>query len=307
MLEVSKLRTESRQLRYLDAGEGILRHLDDMLHDKTGYPEAPTWGYAFTCLAALAAEDDRHHPLSAKALNFLGEQSVEDDEFPWEFIVYALRMAKITYGAKLPAHLSVYRQKGTRMYNWLLLRTLNKRLFGRFSLACKARLWLSLKIHQSDSGLILDELKTRSLHYHAFCLFIFAELIESGIKAGWLVRAFKNGVRFSLDHCLSDGTALFIGRGQEQIFGYGALLYALEYCDRKIYAIDKKVINLIAERLLGFQRADGSFPLVLRSGQPEEMGMGYSRHRPAGWYSYNSVWDYQPFLAYCLIKAGSIK
>ena len=64
------------------------------------------------------------------------------------------------------------------------------------------------------------------------------------------------------------------------------------------------VAQKVVQYLLKFQRADGSFPLVLREGEK-----GYPRkidtmdERFLGWYSYNNLFDYLPFLGYFLMKA----
>jgi len=293
----------TRRHNYASSGKRLLQYLNDVLDPDTGYPDKPSWGYAFTYLASLTADDAVGAELSTKARRHLECQDKADPNYSWEFVVYALQTAKKTSN-HIPESLDIYRQKGTRMFNWYLLRTLNRKLCNRYNAIDYLKLRLAASVYQKSSGLILDEFKTRSLQYHAFCLFVLAELIETDPKNSWLRQWFSKGIEFSLQHILNDGTSLYIGRGQEQIFGYGALIYSLEYCHGKIRPLDENRINQVSERLLSFQRDDGSYPLVLRNREPEPSNAGFSDGTPSGWYGYNTLYDYQPFLAYCLIKAG---
>lgn len=295
----------TRRQKYTLSGKRLLQHLDDVLDPETGYPDKPSWGYAFTYLASLTAGNAVEAELSVKALHHLESQSKTDPNYSWEFVVYALQSSK-KLSDRIPEPLDIYRQKGTRMFNWYLLRTLNKRLCKRYNAIDHLKLRLAALFYQKPSGLILDEFKTRSLQYHAFCLFVLAELLEIDPFNEWLKQWFEKGVEFSLSCILKDGTSLYIGRGQEQIFGYGALIYALEYFHAKIRQIDENCLNKVSERLLSFQRDDGSYPLVLRRREPEQCCARFANGGPSGWYGYNTLYDYQPFLAYCLTKAGKL-
>lgn len=298
--------TNSRKICYQQSGERLLQHLDGLMHPDTGYPEEPSWGYAFTYLASLYGSDGGNTPLTQKSLNHLVQQDKSSPNYSWEFVVYALQAAKTSGTVQLPDCLNDYREKGTRMFNWYLLRTLNKRLCGRYNAADHLKLFIASKIFQQSSGLILDEFQTRSLQYHAFCLFVLAELIEITPQNPWLKNWFLKGIEFSLQQILSDGTSLYLGRGQEQIFGYGALIYSLEYCHTKLRPIDENKLNAVNTRVLNFQRPDGSFPLVLRHREAEVPNAKFSAEPPGGWYGYNTLFDYQPFLAYCLLKASKL-
>jgi len=299
--------SKPRKSNYRLSGERLLKHLDAVLHPDTGYPDKPSWGYAFSYLAALLTKDGESSPLAKKALHHLALQDSTDLNYSWEFVVYALQTARYRSPNLIPAHMDGYREKGTRMFNWFLLRRLNKKLCNTYNTIDHLKLWLASKIYQESSGLILDEFKTRSLQYHAFCLFAIAELLETDPGNTWLKRWFTEGIRFSLSQTLEDGTALYIGRGQEQIFGYGALIYSIEYCHSKVKTLNEDCINQISARLLSFQREDGSYPLVLRHRDPEPKTANFADDKPAGWYGYNTLYDYQPFLAYCLLKASNLR
>lgn len=297
---------DTRRASYRQSGERLLQYLDGLLDPGTGYPDEPSWGYAFTYLASLYKSDGELHPLAQKALNHLMQQDKSNPNYSWEFVVYAIQTAKRSASLQLPEPLNDYREKGTRMFNWYLLRTLNKRLCGHYKAADHLKLFLASRLYQHPCGLILDEFHTRSLQYHAFCLFVLAELIEVTPEKTWLTNWFLRGIEFSLRQILSDGTALYLGRGQEQIFGYGALIYSLEYCNRKLRVIDEEKLNAVSKRVLNFQRTDGSFPLVLRHREVENPNAKFSEGPPGGWYGYNTLFDYQPFLAYCLLKVGKL-
>ena len=294
--------TEGRFSAYGVSAFKLLGYLDSKLDITTGYPREPSWGYAFTYAAAQSASGPAFSDLAAKSCAHMAAQDTGIPDYPWEFVVYALQQAGASDVYNVPAHLQGYHEKGTRMFNWFLLRMLNRNLCGEFSFTDLLKLRAGREIYQRPNGLIQDELKTRSLQYHAFCLFLLAELIESGLNRPWIIDWFISGVKFSVRHVLPDGTALYLGRGQEQIFGYGALIYALEYFNSRFERVEDQVLTSIWARLRSFQRDDGSFPLVLRQRCAEAADLCSSSNLPAGWYGYNSLWDYQPFLAYCFLK-----
>lgn len=298
---------EVRKRTLLESGARLIHHLDYVLDEDLGYPDPPSWGYAFTFLASEYFNSESSFSLSQKALKHLILQDKDSPNYSWEFVVYALQVSKKKTSFEIPKDLDCYREKGTRMFNWFLLRVLNKKLCNEFGFIERIKLWIASKFYQESSGLIVDEFKTRSLQYHAFCLFLLAELLQFDLKIDWLKEWFIKGVKFSLENVLLDGTAIYIGRGQEQIFGYGALLYALEFCHKRVEKLDELVLERVSSKLLSFQRKNGSFPLVLRNREPEIEFASFSKDNPPGWYGYNTLYDYQPFLAYCLLKAGNLK
>lgn len=277
------------------------------MSEQTGYPDPPSWGNAFTYLAALAAQGGKPSRLANAALRHLRLQNESQKNYPWEFIIYALHQSARLPDAPRVIPANEYRSKGTRMFNWYLLRNVNRNLTGRSSAADHLKLRAALAMYQDPSGIILDEFRTRSLQYHAFCLFILADLVELLPGLDWLRNRFTRGVEFAVRHVLSDGSALWIGRGQDQIFGYGSLIYALEYHHQKVTPLPEVLLDRVASHVLGFQRPDGSFPLVLRCREPEAPATDYRQDRPPGWYGYNTLYDYQPFLAYSLFKAHQIQ
>ena len=293
-------------ISYKESAVRLLQHLSSKITDK-GYPDNPTWGYAFSFAAALEFEPDiKINNFANQSLALLNQQDKSHKSYSWEFVVYACnRSMKLCDNLSLHEDFQ-YNEKGTRMINWTLLRQLNRINYKKDSVKVRLILWSIKQFFTLDSGQILDEISTRSLQYHAFCLFILAELDQTKyhpMVSKWLIK----GCKFSAEMVLRNGTALYIGRGQEQIFGYGALLFALEYTNTKYkLGLDSKIVN-IWHYLQAFQRKDGSYPLVLIPNQPEKPEVSFTKDIPHGWFGYNTLYDYQPFLAYCLLRAEKFK
>ncbi|THB65906.1 MAG: hypothetical protein D6B27_07625 [Gammaproteobacteria bacterium] len=294
-----------RSLEYKKSAKELLQYLNFKLDAIEGFPDQPTWGYAFTLLAALQYEADLNkNELAQKALALYEKQSKPQKIFSWEFTTFAINLSATLTKEQRILDLCAYKAKGTRMINWALLRQLNKVYTGKDSIVTGFILRIIKLLFTTSDGQILDEFYTRSLQYHAFCLFVLTELDKTGRYpwvSDWLIR----GCRFSNKMILNDGTALYIGRGQEQIFGYGALIYALEYVDKHYKQKFESSIEKVWHHVSSFQREDGSYPLVLRSYQAEHGDISYDSDKPHGWYSYNTLYDYQPFLAYCLLMAAN--
>lgn len=290
---------------YYNSGSKLLEHLNNSLVE-SGFPDEPSWGYAFTLLAALEKDASfESNNLAKKALDHLTRQAKSSRNYSWEFVVYALQSSiQISHEPTIAAVYS-YNEKGTRMVNWTLLRQLNRLRENRDTIKAKFIIKAIKQFFTTKEGLILDEFKTRSLQYHAFCLFIICELDQHvpNLKLkSWLV----NGCRFAAQSVLNDGTSLYIGRGQEQIFGYGSLIYSLEYVQAKYGEDYSSTIQKIWQKVRKFQRQDGSFPLVLNDRVPERPFVSFKLDQPPGWFGYNTLYDYQPFLAYCLLKASKL-
>lgn len=295
---------EQRLVAYRTAALKLRDYLDAQLQPESGYPDRPSWGYAFTALLAVSSADGVVTPMAEKALRCLASQNGDDANYSWEFVVYAVqRMKRLLPSATLPKDID--RAKGTRMLNWFLLRQLNRGWFGKNALWTLAKVRLAMSLYTSEEGLIMDELRTRSFQYHAFCLFVICELLEQHPSANFLRRWLAVGADFSVRQMLADGSMLWLGRGQEQIFGYGALVYSLEYVNRYVFPLPIESLNLLQQHVLSFQRQDGSFPLVLRRREPESRIASF-RQAPPGWYGYNTLYDYQPFLGYTLLRTSML-
>lgn len=224
-----------------------------------------------------------------------------------EFNVYALLHCQETLG---PDHVAPVLRKlrlnGRSSANWMLLRAVCRTQEGPYHSPCLSHFGAraALALHRR-CGLIEDRPGVRSLSYHAFCGALLADLYQlTGSK--WAARAVAEAAAFIVPFALPNGDALYLGRGQQQIFGYGALLYLLETAaeltGESEYA---NAADRVFGRLCRRWRPDGSFPLVLREGAEQEPWRP-DASRP-GWYSYNCYADYLPFLGCMLLKAAGTK
>ncbi|MEZ8382414.1 hypothetical protein AB6C98_01640 [Vibrio splendidus] len=297
----------NRKSKLSRSAKQLVHYLNVKLNEEAGYPDQPSWGYAISYLLAKQSDSSEFNELAEKSARHLKRQDSSHPNYSWEFVVFALQKLKKQQRLDKAGTLDGYHEKGTRMFNWFLLRNINKALCDKFSYLDKCKLHIGLFLFQNKDGLILDEFKTRSLQYHAFCLFILAHMIEQQPEDKILKKRFLKGVKCATNYILEDGTAIYIGRGQEQIFGYGSLIYALEYCNSYVEELDNSILNKLASKVISLQREDGSYPLVLRSRQPERRGVCFKSDCPDGWYGYNTLYDYQPFLGYCLFMAGTFK
>lgn len=291
--------------RYAESAKAAHDHLASKINNPHGYPDVPSWGYAFSVLLSAAHGNGELTQLGRNALHQLKKQAYENPNYSWEFVVYAIQQTKRLLKDDIDLPCDYHRSKGTRMLNWFLLRQLNRGWFNKRPEWTLLKLRLARHLYTDANGLVLDEIRTRSLQYHAFCLFVICELIEQHPDADFLRDWLQRGATFAMKQMLADGTSLWLGRGQEQIFGYGALIYALEYVNRHIHTLPPESLQRLQMHVLSFQRADGSFPLILRRREAEAPETTFQAH-PSGWYGYNTLYDYQPFLAYTLWRTAQL-
>jgi hypothetical protein len=303
---MSNAKSIIRCSEYKEAAQRLHDHLEIQLDPNKGYPDLPSWGYAFSLLLSANIGHGKLTKLGVHALSSLSHQNHADPNYSWEFVIYAIQQAKrlLPTDVKLPC--DIHRSKGTRMFNWFLLRQVNRGWFASNHQWTCLKLRVAKFLYTTREGFILDEFQTRSLQYHAFNLFLICELIEQHPNVEFLKEWLYRGVQFSLNHLLADGTALWLGRGQEQIFGYGSLIYACEYVHAHLTPLPIETLDLLQKRLLSFQREDGSFPLVLRKREPEPKQTSYHANVP-GWYGYNTLYDYLPFLGYAMWRTGQMR
>lgn len=223
-----------------------------------------------------------------------------------EFNICALLHCRERFGAA-PVDVLVRRLRfgGRHSANWMLLRAACRSspgpLFSPLRSSLEARAAL---LRYARNGFIADRPGVRSFAYHAFCGALLTGIWERR-RVRWAGRAAMRAARAIAPYILPNGDGLYLGRGQEQVFGHGALIYLLEaaaqlsgedeFCD---------LADRVFRRLMAFQRRDGSFPLVLREGEPGEPWV--PDPSLPGWYTYNRYADYLPFLACFLIKAAQV-
>lgn len=296
----------TRLARYEAMALRLSDHLEQKL-DIEGYPDQPSWGYAFTALLAFSISRGQPSEFGQRALRCLADQDSTHPNFSWEFVVYAVQKTKQLLPPNSTLPCDVNRSKGTRMLNWFFLRQVNRGWFKGNKWGSLLKLRLAKHIYTDQSGLIMDELATRSLQYHAFCLYLLCDLVDRYPEIAFLKQWLIEGAEYSAENILPDGTALWIGRGQEQIFGYGSLVYALEYVHHCLKPLkNPAVLDQLQKKLISFQNQNGSFPLVLCRREPEPPEVTFA-NAPPGWYGYNTLYDYQPFLGYTLLRVSRLR
>ena len=284
----------------IEIANKILIFLEELIKNNVYEKYEVTWGYAFNYLSALNLEYNKNSILIKSSISKLLQENTKDKNYPWEFVVFALRESYKISKIKLHHPANNLKKKGTKVLNWQLLNLLNKINFKKFGFFDKLYLKFLIKLFQRKDGLFMDQIGTRSLQYHNFSLFILLKMLENKKNLRFLEKSIHKGIKLSRSLIYEDGTANFIGRGQEQIFGYGSLIGALKIYSNIFNEDTEEDLSKIINKIKNFQGDDGFIPLVLRSINPEKHLHNYNSDRPPGWYSYNTELDYLPFLAYCL-------
>lgn len=243
-----------------------------------------------------------------KLLDAYAEKDKADPAFHWEFNLYALMdFAKEAGGGTPEVLQGPMRFKHTSCTNWTLLRSNTRLAAGLEQQTALREARERLDRFQRPSGLIMDDPGVKSFQYHCFSTALTGELFQRTEQTYFLER-FRRGVVFIRHFILNNGDTLYVGRGQEQSFGYAALLYALALA----YTFDGDASLLgDMQRILSFlqqhRRADGSFPLVMNGTEktiPELVDLDAPEY--CGWYAYNNYFDYLPFMGYFMAKAYAV-
>lgn len=229
-------------------------------------------------------------------------------DFHWEFNNYALLQYQIYSNDYIVnKFLEPLKFKGTPVTNWTLLRSNARFLANRDTELAIKEAKEKIEKFQLDSGLILDKKDDKSFQYHCFSMAMIGELYEK-TQDEYFLNSFQQGVAFIRNFILSNGETLYIGRGQNQSFGYGALIYMLTLA-YKLFN-DKTLlgdIELVYSFLVQFQKEDGSFPLVMNGVEKNiPMVINPKDTNYPGWYPYNNYFDYLPFMGYFIAKATSV-
>lgn len=314
------------------AAHQVARWLAEQVTDGR-FPERSFYGEAFALWlwqffpGEFEAAAQKMRPTAKQQLNQL------DVAAHPEFNAYALLRlceqsgdAVQTWMPRLP------RLNNTPNSNWLLLGTLVRLLWAQqtgeqqssWRLRWHTRLLLAMQ--QQPDGLIRDDrlisrqlpvpfgygrisplrlqkmphLRKLSLQYHCFSLLLLWEIWQ---LTGWrfVQTAVQRGHQAIGRFILDNGDSLYIGRGQQQIFGYGSLLNLLANLAAAGNADAGQQLSQVWSFVQQFQQMDGRFPLVLAA-----FGNNYTikHHAPLGWYSYNNLFDYLPFLGVQLARAA---
>jgi len=234
--------------------------------------------------------------------------------YHWDFNNYSLLESFRLLRDCLPKSELKYWEQGLKstkqntdnpLTNWIAMRAytslLRSELFGLHfeEFKYQSRLRRIEKARHAD-GCYDDEVnQSRPIQYHVFTLALLHRMymLRPSPK---IRRRFLDGVEYFIKFIDPDGCYNYLGRGQEQIFGYGAGLYVLEAAkilDEKNAATYQFNRDLMWDYLLSFQN-DGRLPLVLNHRNDEEK---------FGWYDYHHITVYTAFLGAWLGLAHLLK
>lgn len=290
----------ARGERYQQVARGIAGYLASRQRPDGGFPGPDHYGVAFSLWLWLQFPDE----FAERAQRAWDRLQAAPPQDHGEFNAYALLHCRARLGpGKVDEVLRKIPLGRRHSANWMLLRAACAAFPGPYGSRLLSGLEgkASLLMHRR-SCFICDRPRVRSAAYHAFCGALLADICRvRGAK--WAGRAAAQAAAAISPLIMPNGDALYLGRGQQQIFGYGALIYLLEAAaaltGRGEFAA---AADSVFGYLMRFRRRDGSFPLVLLDGEPEEPWQPEAS-RP-GWYSYNRYADYLPFLACFLLKAA---
>jgi hypothetical protein len=308
--------------RMFQMTERIGTYLERSLGEDGNFPSRSHYGEAFACdlWHRLGGSFTRQIPKVLDAIGKWDEMKVElnrPDESQWEFILYGLLPSFADDPVVKGEFFNSWVESNPRVTNYRLLRALATMRAGRSSRSRAAIYggWPTVRPPGSRyslalpaTGFIQDRIGSYSSQYHAFSAALLFDLARE-TSFPFLMRRFRRATDVIVDLCLSNGDFNYVGRGQEQLFGYGSAIYALAAA----YSVSGETgyldaLQSILGRLEKFQRPDGSLPLVLN-----ELEQG---HDPAvsntdtsvqyGWYSYNNLFDYLPFAGSMIRRAAEI-
>jgi len=280
--------------------------------------------YSATHFALLSSvlfrmTNDLEYLNSAKlAINFhirtsKDEYKYGDWGYHWEFNNYAfletynLLHESLSSEEREEWETSIRSWKSTMSHvtNWLAMSAysylLRYKLFGSLSDYLRYRKDIfHVKRAQLKDGCFEDVRgESDPIQYHVFTLAIVHRIYQV-TKNNNLKKSFLKGLDYFKYFVDPDGDFNFKGRGQEQIFGYGAAIYVLEAAknlDSKNRGEYQYLLNRVYEYLLEFVNEDGHFPLVLNT---------HSDSEKMGWYDYHHLTVYNAFLGAWLALSSMI-
>lgn len=206
-------------------------------------------------------------------------------EYPWEFIHWSILECGLTYH---DIEGMIYTFKGTRVLNWRLLAIFSKLFYGNKIEKFIQIIWLRILLftHVKANGLIQDRILTSSSQYHIFSCFLLCRIREHyGYQ--FLDPVIEKAFEYIVSNKIGENFYLWQGRGQQQIFGYAALLYVADYvggADGEKCLTD--ILNVICEKYEVLSK----LPLVIANDQE------ILEADQVGWYGYNNYIDYKSIL-----------
>lgn len=298
---------------YQDAGSGGLL-------DPDGRPIDNSYGNAFYAwLCALHYAKTRRlfwKEKAVKALRYELSLARNYTQIPgiyrWEFKNHAVLSAYSLLRSELPESL----QKEVEYYlfhwknlcsfqtNYTMMRALNSllryNLFGRKRDLGKSLGELRIVFsRQDEQGFFWDSSENNSFQYHAYTLALLYQYYQLR-PTERLRKAFLRGVDFLLPFVDQQGNFNYFGRGQKQVFGYVAYVYALHGA---AVLANNYFYRTVAHKIEKY---------ITPTLQHKKIVVNPLQEQKIGWYAYNNRADYLSFagcyalLSTSLDKGGAI-
>ena len=217
--------------------------------------------------------------------------------YRWEFKNHAVLSAYSLLRSELPESL----QKEVKHYllhwknlcsfqtNYTMMRALNYLL--RYNLfARKKDLWRSLGelrivlSRQDKQGFFWDSPENNSFQYHAYIVALLYQYYQLR-PTERIKKAFLHGVDFLLPFVDQQGDFNYFGRGQKQVFGYVAYVYALHGA---AILTNNYFYRTVARKIEKYITPPLQHKKIVVNSLPEQK---------VGWYAYNNRADYLSFAA----------
>jgi hypothetical protein len=223
--------------------------------------------------------------------------------FRWEFKNYALlkiyqsNQLNPTLQKKLKKRILNMQNLGSFKTNWMAMRGLNLLLRGHLLNSRKDKTNSKKEIkkvlqRQTKEGLFYDDYNSDSFQYHCFILAQLVQYYEISPTEHLKKRILK-GLILLTKITDPQGDCCYFGRGQQQIFGYAAAIYALSYAHTKMD--DTKEFANYAKLIFTYIKPYINQNKIIANNNEKEK---------AGWYRYNYITDYLPFAATYLLLAN---
>jgi len=288
-----------------EISDKIAIFVSNWLREHQGFKQRTFYAESFA-LALLSRTKNLDQTTKDLLLDNYSRYDKQNSSFHWEFNLYALIDAG-TYDPKIKQLLNYPQWTTNGNANWRLLRSVVRmRLDPQSEQLTKKEVKETLGKYQLKSGLIIDQKGVRSFQYHCFSTALLGEIFNL-TKDLEIKKSFLIAIDFICHFILPNGDTTYVGRGQQQSFGYSSLAYALslayDITNSSFYLGD---LQKILSQILKFQRKNGDLPLVFNN---ENSG----QEKQSGWYAYNNHFDYLCFSglflhkAFCILQGKNFK
>ncbi|UUX52045.1 hypothetical protein NUH88_10155 [Nisaea acidiphila] len=296
---------------------GIAEALAGQCDRHHGFAETEFYGTAFACMLWCRWPDRFAADLEAGLMRLKQQDKrarigLWENPFHWEFVRFALADL-FRHGSVAAFHgsdevLEKPAFVGTRVANWMLLRSTARIAEGRGTWLGRLERRVALSVYQQPGGFIEDQRGAPTQQYHAFMTALLGyQIVVLGEDSAFLHTRFETALTALQRTALHDGEVNAIGRGQFQSFGYAASILALAYGLRLGLAAEgaQTLLELVLQRLERSVAADGALPLMLieAAGAPGTPPVHPHQSR-IGWHSYNNGPDYLAFTGAALKLAA---